>query len=165
MDNTALVLYAYNSMYRCEETNKTCMHMYKYNSMYRCGKTNKTCMHMYNSIHVHVWRHKQNLYAHVKQYVHVMCGETKLVKLKVVCTYIHVQQHIQVWGNKTCMHMYNSMYSAGKQICTCTTVCTGVGKQNLFAFVHQCTGVGRWLHMMLTFHVTLGEPRVLAEKC
>ena len=137
VDNTTLVLYAYNSMYRCEETNKTCMHMYKYNSMYRCGKTNKTCMHMYNRIHVHVWRNKQNLYAHVKQYVHVMCGETKLVKLKVVCTYMynsiyrcgetklvctcttvctvhgnksaHVQQYVQVWGNKTCLHLYISV--------------------------------------------------------
>ena len=125
---------------------------------------------------------KQNLYAHVQQYT-CTCVEkqTKLVcTCKTVCTchvwgnktcktkscmHIHVQQHIQVWGNKTSMHMYNSMYSAGKQMCTCTTVCTGVGKQNLFAFVHQCTGVGRWLHMMLTFHVTLGEPRVLAEKC
>ena len=91
-----------------------------------------------------------------------MCGETN--KTCKSCMHIHVQQHVQVRGNKTCVHMYNSMYSAGKQtklVCTCTTVCTGMGKQNVFAFVHQCTGVGRRLHL-LTFHTTLGEPRVLA---
>ena len=93
--------------------------------------------------------------------------QTKFVKLKVVCTYKYNSMYRCGETKLVCTCTTVCTVQGNKLVCTCTTVCTGVGKQNLFAivtFVHHCTGVGRWLHM-LPFHTTRCGPRVLAEEC